>query len=327
MSDEPQVVEVGGPVTVIPPEEFDYDLEGFTARADLADEESDWGGRRSYFSYLTPHLIGLWWEQVGRHHVANLSMNTLIAPAAGTTFLGVDVSQVASDLRDWVREQRKGSQKSLHTDLRREPWYDWMVADPWTWFTLPPAEQVLSHGYAHDVAGHHMVLEVRWSHWDLREDAALIVAPKTTPFASLVAPIMESVNFWEDHLWHFQVEPERTTRKTGPLDWPSRGARIASTVTFDAVDSSEGHRWEFDADRLPLNRVLRHKDQFWFLFDYGDNHLFRLRAYDGPRAGVKSVQAVHDVLGLDKAWPDEPVLVRPMPGGPYEQYPEPEGGW
>lgn len=316
-ADELPVTPVGEPVRINHPDHANWELtvDSFDIMGDLThyDKTTPWD------TPVTFDLLGFWFDQVGRAHRHTVPNNAVMAPAPGTMYRNMDMSQVAATFREWVTSLRKGAQDRLILDLRRQEWWQWMSGEEWSWFPLPDPEPVSEGpGFARETTGNHFVVEVRWAGSSLHDDAALIAIPKTAPFSALVGPIMEAVNFWESHLWHFQVYPDRTTNQT---NWPdNRGARILDNDTRNAV-GNEGDRWTMDADDTPLNTVLRNKDQCWFLFDYGDNHLFRLRVHDGNRAGGKAVKAAHEVLGRDKRWPDQPTLVRPMPGGPYNQYP------
>jgi hypothetical protein len=316
------VVPVGEAAVINHPDYIDWELtvDSFDVMEDLNgyDKDTPWD------TPVTFDLLGFWFEQVGRAHRHRVPGNAVMAPAPGTMYRNMDMSEVAATFREWVSGIRKGAQDRLTTDLRRQDWWQWMSGEEWSWFTLPDPEPVAEGpGFARETTGNHFVVEVRWCWSSLNDDAALIAIPKTAPFSALVEPIMESVNFWEDHLWHFQVSPDRTTKQTSPFWLDDRGARISGETTRNAMDMNftEVSRWAMNADDTPLNTVLRNKDQFWFLFDYGDNHLFRLRVHDGNRAGGKAVKAAHEVLGRNQRWPDEPTLVRPMPGGPYRQYP------
>lgn len=190
-------------------------------------------------------------------------------------------------LHEWIHTQRRfyhaGRMPAARVDLLESvPHWQWVITQAEAQSRAvainppgPPRDQTPVS------VGSDVCVEVRWQGVSLRDEPdAVIRAPGDVTLDRLVGPIVEAVGLdpYDTHLWRFMTTEGRKTDTQVTLGYPTNVDSHYLT-RYEAADWAP-YRPEPQqaAAGVPLLDVLPDAgDQMWFLYDYGDWHLFRLR--------------------------------------------------
>lgn len=144
-----------------------------------------------------------------------------------------------------------------------------------------------------------LLIEVRQRYSALRSDPfGLLHVPADATFTTIVPALLDCIGYADDgHLWEFLVNEDgesprkgtsRRVPRTDIILIPEAHADIYNWIP-DNVETAE----QRITDVLPW-----HGDGCWWHFDFGDDHVFRLRFIDPAARFTLAVKTAKQVLGI-----------------------------